>query len=210
MNMPTGRPEDRARSNIDRLLTDSGWIIQNRDSINIEAGRGVAIREFLLAPGYGFADYLLYVDGYAAGVVEAKKAGVPLTEIELQTDRYSVGLLTKLPAPRRPLPFLYQSTGIETRFTNLLDPDARSRPVFGFHRPETLASWLEADLKSPGSAVRNRLRIMPPLTREGLWDHQYRVIINLEHSLARNHPRALIHMTMGSGKTLPPVTSFTG
>jgi hypothetical protein len=63
MTTPTGRPEDRARSNIDRLLTDSGWIIQNRNGINIEAGRGIAIREFLLAPGYGFADYLLYVDG---------------------------------------------------------------------------------------------------------------------------------------------------
>ena len=101
MTTPTGRPEDRARSNIDRLLTDSGWIIQNRNGINIEAGRGIAIREFLLAPGHGFADYLLYVYGYAAGVVEAKKAGVPLTEVELQTDRYSVGLPENLPAPRR-------------------------------------------------------------------------------------------------------------
>jgi type I restriction enzyme R subunit len=202
MTTPTGgRPEDRARVNIDRLLTGAGWIIQNRNRINIEAGRGIAIREFLLASGYGFADYLLYVDGCAAGVVEAKKAGVPLTEVELQTERYSVGLPTNLPAPRRPLPFCYQSTGIETRFTNLLEHDARSRPVFGFHRPETLASWLEADLKSPGSGVRNRLRIMPPLAREGLWEHQYRVIANLEQSLARNHPRALVHMTMGSGKT---------
>jgi type I restriction enzyme R subunit len=146
-----GKPEDRARADIDRLLTASGWIVQNRDAINIEAGRGIAIREFLLAPGYGFADYLLYVDGYAAGVVEAKKAGVPLTEVELQTDRYSLGLPSNLPAPRRPLPFCYQSTGVETRFTNLLEPDARSRPVFGYHRPETLAAWLEADLKSPGS-----------------------------------------------------------
>lgn len=101
MTTPTGEPEDRARSNIDRLLTDSGWIIQNRDGINIEAGRGIAIREFVLAPGHGFADYLLYVDGCAAGVVEAKKAGVPLTEVELQTDRYSVGLPANLPAPRR-------------------------------------------------------------------------------------------------------------
>lgn len=202
MNTPTGgRPEDTARVNIDRLLTDAGWIIQNRNSINIEAGRGIAIREFPLASGYGFADYLLYVDGYAAGVVEAKKAGVPLTEVELQTDRYSVGLPANLPAPRRPLPFCYQSTGVETRFTNLLEPDARSRPVFGFHRPEALASWLEGDLKSPGSGLRNRLRIMPALSREGLWDHQFRVITNLEQSLARNHPRALIHMTMGSGKT---------
>ena len=59
-------------------------MIQNRDSVNIEAGRGIAIREFPLAPGHGFADYLLYIDGYAAGVVEAKKAGVPLIGVEIQ------------------------------------------------------------------------------------------------------------------------------
>jgi len=99
-----GRPEDRARTNIDRLLNPAGWIIQNRDSINIDAGRGIAIREFLLAPGFGFADYLLYVDGYAAGAVEAKKAGETLTEVEIQTARYSVGLPENLPALRRPLP----------------------------------------------------------------------------------------------------------
>jgi type I restriction enzyme R subunit len=196
-----GRPEDRARANIDRLLTAAGWLIQNRDGVNIEAGRGVAIREFPLAPGHGFADYLLYVDGYAAGVIEAKKEGVPLIAVEIQTGKYSQGLPQNLPAPRRPLPFCYQSTGIETRFTNLLEPDARSRPVFAFHRPETLAAWLESDLKSPGSTLRGRLRIMPPLPRAGLWDHQHRVIANLEQSLARNDPRALIHMTMGSGKT---------
>jgi type I restriction enzyme R subunit len=183
------------------LLTASGWLIQDRDSLNIEAGRGIAIREFPLAPGHGFADYLLYIDGYAAGVIEAKKAGVPLIGVEIQTARYSQGLPQNLPAPRRPLPFCYQSTGVETRFTNFLEPDARSRPVFGFHRPETLAGWHEADLKTPGSTLRGRLRIMPFLPREGLWDHQYRVIANLEKSLARNDPRALIHMTMGSGKT---------
>jgi type I restriction enzyme R subunit len=183
------------------LLTAAGWLIQNRDSINIEAGRSIAIREFPLAHGHGFADYLLYIDGYAAGVIEAKKAGVPLIGVEIQTARYSQGLPQNLPAPRRPLPFCYQSTGVETRFTNFLEPDARSRPVFGFHRPETLVGWLEADLKSPGATLRGRLRIMPFLPREGLWDHQYRVIANLEQSLARNDPRALIHMTMGSGKT---------
>ncbi len=107
MNTPSqGRPEDRARANIDRLLVGAGWSIQNRDSVNIDAARGIAIREFLLAPKYGFADYLLYVDGYAAGVVEAKKEGVPLTEVELQTDRYSAGLPPTLPAPPASLAIL--------------------------------------------------------------------------------------------------------
>jgi type I restriction enzyme R subunit len=186
MNSGRRRPEDLARDKIDRLLNDAGWKLQYRDNINIDAGRGIAIREFLLASGYGFADYLLYVDGYAAGVVEAKKQGLTLTEVENQTDRYGNGLPDGLPAPRRPLPFCYQSTGIETHFTNFLDPEARSRPVFGFHRPETLAAWMEADLKTPGSGLRNRMRVMPPLSREGLWEHQHKVIANLPFAAHAN------------------------
>jgi len=81
--------------------------VQYRTRANITAGRGVAIREFPLKPGYGFADYLLYLDGAAAGVVEAKKDGLALTGVKLQTSRYSEGLPDDLPASRRPLPFLH-------------------------------------------------------------------------------------------------------
>ncbi len=48
-------PEDRARQTIDRLLTDAGWLIQSRDETNINAARGVAIRQFPLKSGYGEA-----------------------------------------------------------------------------------------------------------------------------------------------------------
>lgn len=106
-------PEDRARENIDKQLIDCGWIIQSRDKANITAARGVAIREFPMKPGFGEADYLLYVDGQAVGVVEAKKEGSTLTGFEIQTTKYSEGLPDSLPAPRRPLPFCYQSTGVE-------------------------------------------------------------------------------------------------
>jgi type I restriction enzyme R subunit len=89
-----------------------------------------------------------------AGVVEAKKEGSPLVSVEIQTQKYSEGIPAALPAPRRPHPFLYQSNGIETRFTNLLEPNASSRNVFTFHRPETLAEWLREDLASPCSMVK--------------------------------------------------------
>jgi hypothetical protein len=56
-------PEDRARKTIDELLAPAGWLVQDRDQANISAGRGVAVRNFPLKSGYGFADYLLYVDG---------------------------------------------------------------------------------------------------------------------------------------------------
>jgi type I restriction enzyme, R subunit len=73
---------------------------------------------------HGEADYLLFLDGSPIGVVEAKQEGTTLTGVELQTTKYSEGIPDHLPAPRRPLPFQYQSTGVETRFTNLLEPDA--------------------------------------------------------------------------------------
>jgi type I restriction enzyme R subunit len=98
--------------------------------------------------GYGEADYLLFVDSAPIGVIEAKKAGDTLTGVELQTTKYSEGIPNSLTTPRRPLPFQYQSTGIETRFTNLLEPDARSRNVFAFHRPDTLDEWLTIRTRS--------------------------------------------------------------
>ena len=133
-------PEQQARANIDILLTKAGWVVQDADAVNLHAARGVAIREFPLQSGHGFADYLLYVDGKAAGVIEAKKEGTTLTGVEIQAAKYTSGLPEHLPAWQRPLPFVYQSTGVETRFTNGLDPEPRSRPVFAFHRPETLAA----------------------------------------------------------------------
>src|SRR5206468_2114364 len=96
--------------------------------------------------GFGHADYLLYVDGQAAGAVEAKPEGTTLTGVEIQSGKYSDGLPSELPAWVRPLPFLYESTGVETRFTNRLDPDPRSRNVFSFHRPSMLATWLDPSL----------------------------------------------------------------
>lgn len=135
-------PEAQARRTIDRLLAAAGWVVQDVKHADIHAARGVALREFALNPGHGFADYLLYLDGRAAGVVEAKKQGATLTGVEWQSSRYAQGLPASLPAWHRPLPFVYESTGRETHFTNALDPEPRARGVFAFHQPETLAEWL--------------------------------------------------------------------
>ena len=152
----------------------------------------------------------------AAGVVEAKSVGTTLTGVEVQSEKYGAGLPDNLPAHRRPLPFLYESTGAETQFTNGLDPEPRSRRTFAFHKPETLAEWLGASDSStadPGllleraadystaANLRRRLRAMPPLDESALWPAQARAIRNLERSLAQNRPRALVQMATGSGKT---------
>ena len=208
------QPEQQARGNIDRLLEAAGWHVCDAAAANIHAARGVAIREFPL-PGYGFADYLLYVDGKAAGVIEAKKEGVTLTGVETQSDKYTKGLPAGLPRWGNPLPFSYQTTGVETRFTNGLDPSPRSRPVFAFHQPELLADWLGyAPAAQPGEGAAAetaatflaRLQSMPPLKEEGLWPAQITAINNLEKSLKENRPRALIQMATGSGKTFTSIS----
>ena len=203
-------PEEEARKHIDKMLDRSGWKVQDVSATNLHAGPGVAIREFPLKPGHGFADYLLYVDGKAVGVIEAKKEGETLTGVEVQTGKYSTGLPDELPAPVRPLPFLYQSTGVETHLTNLLDPDPRSRSVYSFLRPETLREWLNAG-RLPGSdrpsSLRGRILRMPPLVTTGLWPAQARAVRNLEESLAKNKPRSLIQMATGSGKTFTAITA---
>src|SRR5919202_292960 len=192
-------PEQRARQTIDQLLSDAGWILQDRDAINLRAGRGVAVREFPLRTG--FADYLLFVDRKAIGAVEAKPEGTTLSGVGAQSEKYSVGLPDVPPAWRKPLPFLYESTGVETFFTNGLDPEPRSRRVFAFHRPETLLEWI----KEPGT-LRARLRAMPSLEAGNLWSAQIEAIRNLERSLAADRPRALIQMATGSGKTFTAVS----
>jgi type I restriction enzyme R subunit len=183
-------PEARARAQIDRLLHAAGWAVQDLAAAQLNAACGIAIREFPLAAGHGLADYLLYVDGRACGVIEAKKHGATLS-------------------------------GVESHFTNRLDPRPRAHAVFAFHRPEMLAQWLQllpaptvlstgngADAHAAQTApatVLARLQAMPELvTAWGdfkLWPAQIQAVRNLEMSLAADKLRALIQMATGSGKT---------
>ncbi|WP_079417945.1 type I restriction-modification enzyme R subunit C-terminal domain-containing protein [Thiomonas intermedia] len=215
-------PEQQARRAIDDLLTTAGWAVQDVAAADIRAARGVAIREFPLKAGHGFADYLLYVDGKAAGVIEAKKEGFALTGVETQSSKYTQGLPDGLPRWRNPLPFAFQSTGVETRFTNGLDPEPRSRPVFAFHKPDMLADWLKLlpagstlhtgtgtpahAVEQPAETFLQRLRHMPPLQDDRLWPAQRQAVQSLEHSLRDNRPRALIQMATGSGKTFTAIS----
>lgn len=213
-------PEKQARLAIDAALAAADWRVQSRNEVSLQAGRGVAVREFPLKSGHGYADYLLYVDGQAVGVIEAKKAGTTLTGVEVQAEKYAAGMPDALPAPHRPLPFLYQSTGVETRFTNRFDPEPRSRRLFTFHRPETLAEWAQRTplwrpevncgpdpLSALPSTFRSRLQAMPSVDEKGLWPAQLKAVRNLEQSLAKDRPRALIQMATGSGKTYTAVTA---
>ncbi|MCB2178411.1 DEAD/DEAH box helicase family protein [bacterium] len=193
-------PEQQARQIIDEKLIAAGWLIQNPGEENFFAGPGVAVREYYLGEA-GYADYLLFANQKAVGVVEAKKHGVTLSGVAEQSANYAAGLPGNVPTFQgKGLPFLYQSTGIETTFRDERDPEPRSRNVFHFHRPETLAAWAEES-----ASLRSRLRQFPPMERGALWPAQYEAILNLEHSFAEDKPRALIHMATGSGKTFTAV-----
>src|SRR3954453_6586742 len=152
------------------MLTAAGWMVQGFGTVNLSAARGVAVREFVLAPGHGRADYALFVDRKPLGVLEAKAEGGSLSTAEPQRDDSAEGMPDALEVPIEPLAFTYMSTGTETRFKNGLDPDARTRNVFAIHRPEALAGWAAAyfdEHKAP--TLRHRLQLLPELDPTGLW-----------------------------------------
>ena len=195
-------PEQKARDNIDRMLERSGWAVVDKNAINWSLGPGVAVREY--QTDVGPADYVLFVDREPIGVIEAKKEeeGHRLTVHEQQAEYYAQSKL-KWFADSRPLPFVYESTGILTRYTDLRDPKPRARSVFSFHHPKTLKDRIRQK-----TSLRQRLHQFPDLAVEGLRDCQIRAITNLEKSFRENRPRALIQMATGSGKTFTAITSI--
>jgi len=194
-------PEQKARDNIDAMLAEAGWHVQNKDQIDFGAGLGVAVREY--QTDVGPADYVLFVDKQAVGVIEAKREeeAQNITTVEEQSGDYAKAKL-KWVSNSEPLPFVYESTGIITRFTNGQDPKPRSREVFSFHTPETLKEWSDK-----AKSLRGRLQEMPELDHMGLRDCQITAITNLEQSFKEDRPRALVQMATGSGKTFTAITS---
>lgn len=192
-------PEQIARDNIDKQLIACGWVVQDNKKINLSAGKGVAVREYQTDAGP--ADYVLFVSRKPVGVIEAKREdeGVRLTMHEDQSYDYATAKLKHL--NNDPLPFVYESTGTITRFSDYRDPKPRSREVFTFHRPETLEEWIKDD-----TSLRARLQQLPELNISGLRDCQVTAITNLDQSFRDAHPKALIQMATGSGKTYTAIS----
>lgn len=194
-------PEQKARDNIDELLSQAGWLVQDKKTINLTASLGVAVREY--QTDVGPADYVLFVNKKAVGVIEAKPEewGHRITTVEDQSEGYANASL-KWINNKEPLPFLYESTGVITRFTNGKDPKPRSREVFNFHQPETLQEW-DKELFT----LRGYLAKIPSLNTDGLRQCQMSAITNLDLSLASDKPRSLVQMATGSGKTFTAISA---
>ncbi len=161
--------------------------------MNLAAARGVAVREFVLKPPHGRADYLLFVDGEAVGVVEAKKEGETLTGVAWQTAKYVDGLPDELPtAVEGALPFAYESTGVRDPVHEHARP-GREEPRGLLVPPAGDAGRL--DRRHPlaparADAAPPAAQRCPSSTGDGLWPAQERAIRNLEESLADEPARA--------------------
>lgn len=196
---PNQVPEQLARDRIDAMLRAAGWVIQDVKSQNLFENRGVAIKEY--PTDNGTADYALFVDQQPVGIIEAKREeeGHRINTVREQTERYADAKLKYLNNDK--LPFLFESTGVITHFTDRRDPKPRAREVFTFYKPATFASWLKKE-----KSLRARLHDIPTLQHDGLRPAQIIAVENLEESFKKNNPRALIQMATGAGKTFTACT----
>jgi len=205
--------EAQARALIDAQLIAAGWAVQDAAKKNLFASQGVAVREVTLKAGHGRADYLLYVDTKAVGVIEAKPMGTTLAGVEWQSGMYAVGLPEE--AARRAvihdgrLPFVIESTGAETYLTNGYDPDARARRVFAVPKPGSLAQIIRDAETDPAQPTwRAKVQAMPALDESALRPAQIDAVNGLEHALSQQRfDRSLIQMATGAGKTYTAITA---
>jgi type I restriction enzyme R subunit len=177
---------------IEGQLAEAGWLVQSREQMNRSAGLGVAVREFSTPSG----PVDLFVGGTLCGVVEAKPGGTTLSGFSDQAARYMGSAPEHLVRREGRVRFEYDTSGTEALFRDHADPAPRSRRVFFFRRPETLRRRLADPM-----TIRKRLQSMPPLLTERLRECQIDAVTRHEASFAGDHPRALIQMATGAGKT---------
>lgn len=185
-------PEERARVKIDQMFEDAGWQVVDRDfySPTITAA---AIREGLLK-GNHEADYFLFINGKAIGVLEAKRKEVDVSSSKVceQTAMYVCGVPEYYQTWQRPLPFGYQSNGEETYFRDFRDKDGSLKLLNRIHTPKELTKMMGIEDPYAG---------LPTLKKKGLRDCQFEAITELEKSFRAGQNKALMVLATGSGKT---------
>lgn len=189
-------PEQKARRIIDEQLSDAGWCIVSRDEYT-PAAPASAVTEGLMQGGTE-ADYLLFVDNRALGVVEAKRGENPLgPDVAAQAEGYAEHPLDWYAPWKMPMPFVYLANGNRILFRDLRDPDSDYSEVSHFHTPGELLSLL---------GVSSDFGALPVLRRKGLRDCQFEAVSALERSFRRGDDRALIVLATGAGKTFTACT----
>ena len=185
-------PEEKARIKIDQMFDDAGWKVVDRDfySPTITAA---AIREGLLN-GNREADYFLFINGMAVGVLEAKRKEVDVAANVVceQAELYARGVPEYYKAYSRPLPIIYQSNGEETYFRDFRDKEGELIEINRIHTPMEIVKMLGIEDPYAG---------LPTLKKKGLRTCQYEAITELEGSFRAGQKRALIVLATGAGKT---------
>ena len=208
--------EANTRKQIDRALISAGWVIQNKKRLNLYESLGVAVRE--MDTDTGPADYMLFIDGKACGIDEAKLEGAGQCSVADQLVRYAhskVKHVERWVPEGKPLPILCEATNHETRLRDERDPTLRFRVIFHFQKTETLETWLEEGVNASWTDVRRlinpvmlrgSLQDLHELNTESLRLCQIEAIYGgIEHSLKQFRSRVLLKMTAGSGKTYTAV-----
>ena len=185
-------PEQIAREKIDRMFADAGWAVVNRDNYSPEIS-AVAIEEGLMK-GNCEADYLLFINGKAVGVLEAKRREVDVTAsiVADQAEHYAKSVPNWCQAWFNPLPLAYVSNGNELYFRDLRNPDSQYEALKKIHTPKEITRLL---------GINDYYAALPTLQKRGLRECQYEAITELEKSFRAGQNRALMVLATGSGKT---------
>lgn len=185
-------PEERARVKIDQMFKDAGWKVVDRDFYTPTL-TAAAIREGLLK-GNREADYFLFINGMAVGVLEAKRKEVDVTSDIVcdQAEMYARGVPDCYKAYSRPLPIIYQSNGEETFFRDFRDEDGDLIELNRIHTPKEIVKML---------GIQDPFAGLPTLEEKGLRRCQYDAVTELENSFRTGQNKALIVLATGAGKT---------
>lgn len=139
-------PEEKARVKIDQWLNDAGWQVKDRDQFQ-PSDSAVAIREGLLK-GNKEADYFLFINGMAVGVLEAKREEIDPSgeEVCAQAEMYANSVPAFYTAFKQPIPFIYTSNGKNYYFRDYRNPDSTLEPIGAMHKPKKLAAMMASKL----------------------------------------------------------------
>lgn len=184
-------PEQKARIEIDRKLQDVGWEVLDRKHYSTTVS-AVAVTEGILK-GSLEADYLLFIEGKAIGIIEAKKSDTLLDDIVAkQAENYANKLLKWYQSWSHPLPFVYLSNGKEILFKDLRNPESEYQPLQQMHSPREMAKM---------AGIVNEFAGLPYLLPKGLRKCQFEAVSALENSFRQGEKRALMVLATGAGKT---------
>lgn len=185
-------PEEKARVKIDKMFEDAGWQVVSRDEYtpNLTAA---AIKEGLLKHNLE-ADYFLFINGKAVGVLEAKRAEIDVDcdEVKGQAEKYVNNVPPIYAAYEKPLRIIYLSNGEKVLFYDYAKKDGNYIEINRIHTPKEIVDILGIDDFYAG---------LPTLQKKGLRQCQFDAIKGLEESFRNGQKRALMVLATGAGKT---------